>query len=281
MSMENPVETSPPTSFDTLRDAILARRESFPKRLAQVARFALESPDDMALNTVAEIAAKAEVQPSTLIRFAQSLGYSGFSDLQQIFRSRLRDRWPDYAERVQSLRAADTAEGGPLHLLEGFAQTAMDSLLRLRDRADEASLTAAVDLLAGAKTVYILGQRRAFPVASYLAYAFGKLGIRFILLDNLGALLPEQAGFITEDDALIAISFTPYTPSTIETATRIGQRGVPILAITDSAFSPLAPIAKVWLEVAETDFGAFRSLAATLCLAMALAVGTAEKRAEG
>lgn len=281
MSMENPVETSPPTSFDSLRDAILARRESFPKRLAQVARFALESPDDMALNTVAEIAAKAEVQPSTLIRFAQSLGYSGFSDLQQIFRSRLRDRWPDYAERVQSLRAADTAEGGPLHLLEGFAQTAMDSLLRLRDRADEASLTAAVDLLAGAKTVYILGQRRAFPVASYLAYAFGKLGIRFILLDNLGALLPEQAGFITEDDALIAISFTPYTPSTIETATRIGQRGVPILAITDSAFSPLAPIAKVWLEVAETDFGAFRSLAATLCLAMALAVGTAEKRAEG
>lgn len=281
MSMENPVETSPPASFDTLRDAILARRESFPKRLAQVARFALESPDDMALNTVAEIAAKADVQPSTLIRFAQSLGYSGFSDLQQIFRSRLRDRWPDYAERVQSLRAADTAEGGPLHLLEGFAQTAMDSLLRLRDRADEASLTAAVDLLAGAKTVYILGQRRAFPVASYLAYAFGKLGIRFILLDNLGALLPEQAGFITEDDALIAISFTPYTPSTIETATRIGQRGVPILAITDSAFSPLAPIAKVWLEVAETDFGAFRSLAATLCLAMALAVGTAEKRAEG
>ncbi len=279
--MENSVETAPPTSFDSLRDAILARRDSFPKRLAQVARFALESPDDIALNTVAEIAAKADVQPSTLIRFAQSLGYSGFSDLQQIFRSRLRDRWPDYAERVQSLRAADTAQGGPLHLLDGFAQTAMDSLLRLRDRADEASLTAAVDLLAGAKTVYILGQRRAFPVASYLAYAFGKLGIRFILLDNLGALLPEQAGFITEDDALIAISFTPYTPSTIETATRIGQRGVPILAITDSAFSPLAPLTKVWLEVAETDFGAFRSLAATLCLAMALAVGTAEKRAEG
>lgn len=279
--MENSVETTPPTSFDSLRDAILARRDSFPKRLAQVARFALESPDDIALNTVAEIAAKADVQPSTLIRFAQSLGYSGFSDLQQIFRSRLRDRWPDYAERVQSLRAADAAQGGPLHLLDGFAQTAMDSLLRLRDRADEASLTAAVDLLAGAKTVYILGQRRAFPVASYLAYAFGKLGIRFILLDNLGALLPEQAGFITEDDALIAISFTPYTPSTIETATRIGQRGVPILAITDSAFSPLAPLAKVWLEVAETDFGAFRSLAATLCLAMALAVGTAEKRAEG
>lgn len=278
--MENSVETAPPTSFDSLRDAILARREAFPKRLAQVARFALDSPDDMALNTVAEIAAKADVQPSTLIRFAQSLGYSGFSDLQQIFRSRLRDRWPDYAERVQSLRD-DAAEGGPLHLLDGFAQTAIDSLLRLRDRADEASLTAAVDLLAGAKTIYILGQRRAFPVASYLAYAFGKLGIRFILLDNLGALLPEQAGFITEDDALIAISFTPYTPSTIETATRIGQKGVPILAITDSAFSPLAPLAKVWLEVAETDFGAFRSLAATLCLAMALAVGTAEKRAEG
>ena len=271
--------SSAPESFEGLRDRILERRDQFPKRLAQVARFALESPDDMALNTVAEIAGKADVQPSTLIRFAQSLGYSGFSDLQQIFRSRLRDRWPDYAERLQGLRSTSADEGGPVHLLDGFAQTAMDSLLRLRERVSEPDLNAAVDLLAGAKTVYILGQRRAFPVASYLAYAFGKLGIRFILLDNLGALLPEQAGFIDPDDALIAISFTPYTPSTVEMTTLIGRRGVPILAITDSAFSPLAPIAKVWLEVAETDFGAFRSLAATLCLAMALAVATAEKRA--
>ena len=56
------------------------------------------------------------------------------------------------------------------------------------------------------------------------------------------------------------------------------RRGIPVIAITDSAFSPLPPIASVRLDVAEADYGAFRSLAATFALAMTLAVGTAEKK---
>jgi DNA-binding MurR/RpiR family transcriptional regulator len=53
---------------------------------------------------------------------------------------------------------------------------------------------------------------------------------------------------------------------------------VPIIAITDSAFSPLTRHASIWFEVVESDFGDFRSLSATLCLVMALAVGVAERR---
>ncbi|RUW15750.1 MurR/RpiR family transcriptional regulator, partial [Mesorhizobium sp. M1A.F.Ca.IN.020.06.1.1] len=85
-----------PRDFETLRTTILERRTSLPKRIAQIAAYALDNPDDIAFGTAASIAASAGVQPSTLIRFAQQLGFDGFTSLQQVFRERLRERNSSY-----------------------------------------------------------------------------------------------------------------------------------------------------------------------------------------
>ena len=61
-------------------------------------------------------------------------------------------------------------------------------------------------------------------------------------------------------------------------AQRVAAGGTPLVVITDSPFSPLLPPAKAWFEVVEEDFEGFRPMSATLALAMALAVGTAERR---
>jgi DNA-binding MurR/RpiR family transcriptional regulator len=74
------------------------------------------------------------------------------------------------------------------------------------------------------------------------------------------------------------VSFTPYTPTTVDLTRAAADRNVPVIAITDSPFSPLAPSAKVQLEIVEADYSGFRSLSATLCLAMALAVTTGARR---
>jgi DNA-binding MurR/RpiR family transcriptional regulator len=142
-------------------------------------------------------------------------------------------------------------------------------------------LRKAVDLLAGAETIHLLGLRRAFPVSAYLAYALGKLGLRAILLDHVGGLGGEQLAAARAGDVLVAISFTPYTAATVEFANAAVAKGLGVVAITDSAFSPLAPAATVRLEVVEADVGGFRSLAATFCLAMTLAVAAAEQRNGG
>ncbi|NIX75769.1 MurR/RpiR family transcriptional regulator [Microvirga sp. c23x22] len=270
-----------PGDYEGLRALLMTRRETMPKRLKQIAAFALEHPEEMAFQTVAGIADHAGVQPSTLVRFAKSLGYDGFSHLQQIFRDRLRERFPDYRERLRSLR---DIEGHHVHansLLEGFADAAAISLNRMRESVRPEELSRAIETLAKANTIYLLGARRVFPIAAYCAYAFGKLGVRAILIDHIAQLGPEQLATATEHDAVLAISFTPYAPVTADLATAAARRNIPVVAITDSAFSPLVPSADVWLEVAEADFGAFRSLSASFALAMALAVGTAEKRAEG
>ncbi len=88
-------------------------------------------------------------------------------------------------------------------------------------------------------------------------------------------------GFASGRDAAIVISFSPYAPTTVEETRALSEQGVPIVAITDSAFSPLAQFARIWFEVAEADFAGFRSLSATMALAMALSVGVAEKRRSG
>ena len=90
----------------------------------------------------------------------------------------------------------------------------------------------------------------------------------------------EQADLIPADDAVLAISFTPYAPVTLDLASRAARRGVPVVAITDTVFSPLAQVATIWLEVAEADHAAFRLLAGTFALAMTLAIAVAERRQE-
>ena len=271
------VVSPPPRDFDALKAMLIASRDDLPPRLIQVAVFALENPDEIALGTAASIAAQASVQPSTLIRFAKRLGYAGFSDLQDVFRSELKSGWPDYRERLARLQVAREA-GGPHPLLSGFAESAMVSLERLVSQGSEEDIDRAADILAGAEVIYLLGMRRAFPVTFYLAYAFGKLGIRAVVVDHVAGLGPEQVTDATRRDALVSISFTPYTPMTVELTDRLHRRGVPVIALTDSAFSPLSPNATVKFEIPEADFSGFRSLAATFCVAMALAVATGAKR---
>jgi DNA-binding MurR/RpiR family transcriptional regulator len=267
-----------PSDFDALKTRLIQIKPDLPKRLQQVAAFALENPQEMALGTASSIAERAQVQASTLVRFAQAIGFGGFSELQAIFRSHLRDRWPDYPERMKALHASAKDSGDPTHLLAGFADSATASLAHLRETVTRADLDRATDLLGPAQTIYLIGQRRAFSVSHYLAYALGKLSVRAMLIDNVGSLGAEQMANATPGDALIAISFAPYTPFTVDLTRKARERAMPIVVITDSPLSPLAGLADVRFEIAESDFGSFRSLAATFCLAITLAVALAEKR---
>lgn len=266
-----------PETFDILKAELVQRYDAMPKRLKQVASFALNQPDELALGTTAAIAVHAGVQPSTLVRFAQALGYKGFSELQAVFRARLRQRMPDHWDGVKELRQADGSGEG--RLIDGFIGAAHQSLDRLRAHLADDDLRRMVKILAGARTIHLLAARRVFPVSAYLAYALGSLGISAHLVDQTGALGPEQLAAAFGDDVVLAVSYTPYAATTVEFAAGAAARGIPVVSITDSPFSPLVPISTVWVEVAETDFGAFRSLSATFALIMALAVAIADHRA--
>jgi len=274
------VTDASPKDYQALRALIAQRAEDLPRRLMQVAGYALENPDEIAFGTVASIAAKADVQPSALVRFSRALGYQGFTELQDIFRSRLRERVLNYDERLAKMREHGIATSKSGLVLDGFLEAAEQSVGRFREKVDHDAIERAVDLIARAETIYLIGLRRSFPITSYMSYALGKLGIRNILVDAVAGMGAEQASFITERDAVLSTSFTPYASETVTLTNAAKARGAAIISVTDSVFSPIAPSADVLLEIVEANFEGFRSMAVTMALAMTLTVSVAARRGE-
>jgi DNA-binding MurR/RpiR family transcriptional regulator len=264
---------SAPASIEELLDRILEVSGDLPKRLKQCADYVAANPDRVAVSTVAEMAEAAGVQPSAFMRFCQVLGFSGYSQMQRLFRESYAQNWPDYATRLEKLR--ESGAGSPSALLAEFIEAGRLSLENLAKTIDPRALDAAIKTLSEARMVHIVGLRRAFSVASYLAYAFEKMDVPTMLHDGVGKLDSRHA--IREGDAVIAISFAPYSHETVELAEAGRRAGASVVAITDALTSPLRPVTPLLLTIQEADFGDFRSLSATLSLAVALvvAVGTA------
>ncbi len=251
--------------------------ETLPKRLRQVAVFALDNPDEIAFGTAASIAEHADVQPSTLVRFAQAIGFGGFSDLQTVFRERLRERGASYDERLETIVSA-MGDKGVNQIYSGVIAAASASIDAMVARVPMQTFEEAVATLAKAETIYLVAQRRSFPVTTYLAYILGKMKVRTQLVTSPFGVEPEMMDFAGPKDAALAVSFAPYASATLDHARILERAGVPIVSITDSAFSPLTPMSKVWFEIAENDFAGFRSITATMALANAIAIGIGEER---
>jgi len=264
--------------YDELKDAISRAYPALPKQLQLIARFALDKPNELALGTVAAVADAAGVQPSALIRFANALEFGGFSEMQQVFRDHLVARSASYRERIDTLRQGSPARGsGVLHQ---FVGEAVAELGYLEENVAEAELAAAARLIAGASRVHVLAQRRAFPVASYLAYALSQLELKAYLLEGMGGMLRESLRNIASDELLMVTSFHSYSREVVDAAETAQKQGIPVIAITDSPLSPLKRSATVCFELGLSSDQAFRSLVAPLCLAQAIVVTTGHRLAE-
>lgn len=276
--MSTAISQSPPRVFSELKPWLQEHYVNLPKRLQSVAVFALHNPDVIALNTSAVISDKAGVTPSTLVRFAKSIGYQGFTDMQMVFQESMRHMPQPYAQRLHHL---DDGEQQPEQtVLSRFSRAASASLNRLEQQADEAAILQASEQLAKAQTIYIAGQGRATPVTTYLHYTLVKMGVQAVLLDGMAASMVDKARLIRRDELLVAVSFSPYTANTRELVDICLSQQVPVVAITDSTLSPIARPDDFHLEVLEEEVGGIRGLSATMCLALCLAVETGKYRSQ-
>jgi DNA-binding MurR/RpiR family transcriptional regulator len=264
-----------PTDFAGLEQRFFGVRDGLPRRLSQVGHFVMAHADEVAFGTAAAVAQQAGVQPSTLVRFAQAMGLDGYSSLQRLCQGRMRKRVAGYAERLE---AAGEEAGHGAGLLGGFLDAGQRSLELARTAIAPEAFEAASETLARARTIYLVAWRRAYPVAAAMSYAFGQAGIRSVEAMTPAGNHEALAGLAGPEDAALAISFSPYAAETSALARQMAGQGVPVVALTDSAFSPLASCASVWLTVAEADHAGFRSLSASMAVALALSVAVADRR---
>ena len=269
-------------SYSQLKDAITVAYPAMSKQLQRIARFALERPNELALGTVAAVAEATEVQPSAMIRFANALGYRGFSDMQQVFRGQLLERSVSYRERIDQMRRKQLngKGGGPTGVLHQLVGDAVSELGQLEETLDMARMARAVKLIAQARRIYVLAQKRAFPLAAYLSYALAQLELKAQLLDGVGGMLNQAVRAIEPGELLVVASFRNYTAEVVEAAEDCARRKVPVIAITDGPLSPLVNPATVCFELADDSSRPFRSLVSPMCLAQALVVCTGHHLAE-
>ncbi len=263
-------------SYDELRGAVAQRHRALSGRLQQIAEFVLDHPTEVALGTVAEVAERSGVPPSAIVRFAHALGFGGFTQMQQVFRSRLvAGVAPSYKARLARMKHEEKSILGrkPAAVLGRFVAEAQSALVALSQSAHARELEAATAILAKARDIYLLGLGGSFPVATHLAYVLRKLGRRVVLLDGMGGSIREQSHPATSEDALVAISFRNYYPDTARLFPELVARRVPAISITDSLLSPIVEGATVVFEIQDMPEPALRTLVAPMCLVQALAIG--------
>jgi DNA-binding MurR/RpiR family transcriptional regulator len=269
---ESPVDA--PQTIAAFRDRLGSLSGHLPRRLQQCADHVAAHQDSIALSTVAQVAQAAGVPASAMMRFCQVMGFSGYAEMQRLFREALARPVPDYATRLANLKRAGS--GQPAALVAEFVDAGRLSMEALARDLDETALNQAVDTLAMAEVIHLAGFRRSFPVAAYLAYVFDKLGVPAVLHDGVAGLVHPST--LRPGHALLAITFAPYSEETLALARRARETGLPVILLTDPPGSRLAPLGETILTVTEIDFGAFRSLSAAIALALSLAVAVAARR---
>lgn len=267
----------PPATAEEFRTRLLERYDGLSKRLKQIARYVLDEPNELALETLGVIASRCGVQPSAIVRFAQSFGFSGASQMQRLFRDSLisANAALGYGERVRRFSESVSQTAAGEGLLSEFVDGNILALQNLSHTVSEQDMRAAVDLIARATVVHVVGFRRAFPIAAYLAYSLQQLGKHVQFIDGVGGLARPQANTVDKKDVVIAVSFRPYAPETVEIAEIATRKGAKILSISDSRVSPIAKLGTVTLQVRDSEVRSFRSLAASMCLAQAVVIGFA------
>jgi DNA-binding MurR/RpiR family transcriptional regulator len=241
----------------------------------------LDNPNDIALETLAVIAVRCNVQPSTIVRFAKVFGYSGASEMQRLFRDEIlmAAPSPSYSERIRQFqeRTDEVDWSSPHNVMREFAESNIIALEHLREAVPKADLDRSLGLLQRAHTVYLAGVRRAFPVAAYLAYSLSHVEKRAFLLDGVAGMTGEQSLMLSPEDLVIAISFRPYATETLAVVERAATNGTPMIVISDSRLSPVAKNAEVCFEIKDAEVRQFRSLTASMCLAQTLVISYAYK----
>lgn len=266
------------SQLTNLQQEIQLRYGSLSKRLKQVAKYVLDNNHSVVFDTVATIAERANVPPSTLIRFANAFGFSGFNEMKQVFRKNLMENTTNYSERFQyfqQLESGSYSEQSAADILAIFGQANSQALKQLVNQTSKEQLESAVKILNEANNIFIVGLKRSFSIACYLDYALHHIDCNSYLINGLGGMFSEQLNRVKEGDVIVAISFSPYAQETSEIMNITAQKGVKQIAITDSQISPLVTFSDVSFIIKEAQIKGFRSQCSTMTLAQTLVIALA------
>ncbi|MGL4873359.1 MAG: MurR/RpiR family transcriptional regulator [Clostridium sp.] len=257
-----------------LMKLIQMRFSKLSKGQKLIAEYILNNYDKAAFMTAAKLGNSVGVSESTVVRFANELGFSGYPKLQKALQELIKNK----LTTVQRLELSNDYISDE-DALKGVLKSDMENIRLTLEKIDPKIFEEVVDEIFKAKNIYIIGLRSSTAVAEFLGFYLN------IILQNVRTVsygisdIFEQIINVKEGDLVIGIGFPRYASKTIDALDFSKLRGARVVAITDSINSPLSAKADVSL-IAQSNMASFvDSLVAPLSLinALIIAVGMREK----
>lgn len=251
--------------------------KNFSKGQKRIANYIEEHYDTAAFMTAAKLGKTVGVSESTVVRFANELGYSGYPKLQKAMQEMIRDKLTS----VQRIDVTSTRIGNN-HVLDAIMNQDIEKIRRTLEETSHEDFEKAVKSIVNAKRIYVFGVRSTASLAQFLGYYLSLIfdNVR-VITDTSKTHTYEQLFRIGKDDVMIGISFPRYSTMAVEAMSLARQRGANSIAITDSMVSPLVSAADEVLLARSDMASVVDSLVAPLSLINALIVATVlEKKDE-
>lgn len=239
--------------------------------LLRAARWVEAHPREVALHSMRECGRRAGLAPSTLTRLAQALGFQGFEAIKHLCQASFSAQG-GYAGRAEVLQASARQDKDWLALLNEAQHANAASVGGLNQAAQ---LEAAADAMLKARRVCFLGLRASHGLALHLHYTYGLLASNGFLVQGLGGTFSDQVGEMGPGDLLVAIASASYTRQTVDAVEQARGQGADVVALTDSALSPIARQATHTLLFRTGTPSYFHSMVGALALTEALAAAVA------
>lgn len=259
---------------DFLTMRIQEKMGSFSKGQHLIANYIMDHYDKVAFMTASRLGTTVGVSESTVVRFATEIGYAGYPELQRAMQEMIRSKLT-IVQRMEVTRERI----GQNDILDTILSQDSDIIRRTMEYTSHKDFYMAVDAILSSRKVYILGARSCQALASFLSYYCGLLLEDVMLLQATSeAEIFQQLIHINEQDVVIGISFPRYSRKATKAMQFAHNCGAKVIAITDTALSPLAQYADYAL-LARSDVAAIvDSLVAPLSLIDALIVTLSLKK---
>ena len=259
------------TSALTLSDEIRSRFEEFSRSQKDVGQYIVDHLDEAAFHTAEELARRANTSSSTVVRFAQALGFEGFPELQQC----ARDEYRRQRENGTLTETNGTAPLFPIDQTEFEAALAADhtNVEETARKIDRDEVAAAIEAISRAERIVLCGTDQMAFFASYLRHLLMLLDLRCEVVASPSQEGLARLGRIDENTLLIGFSAGRPHPLVVRAMKLARHRSAATIAISDATLSEVTKLGDQRLYYSSNSPAYVRSHAALLGLVQALAYG--------
>ena len=258
-----------------LMKVMQAKFQKLSKGQKIIAQYIMKNYDKAAFMTAAKLGEVVGVSESTVVRFAITIGYEGYPQLQKQLQEMVRTK----LTTVQRIEMSSDYSN-QTSVLKTILKSDIENIRETMEEIDSSAFEQAVRAIIRAKSIYIIGLRSSNTLSEFLGFYLNFVRDNVHVVTYTIGDIFEQLFRIGKDDLVIGITFPRYSTRTLKAFEYAKSRGANTIAITDSILSPLCTNADYTL-IAKSNMESFvDSIVAPMSLlnALIVAVGIKEKQ---